>query len=145
MDCSPLGSSAHGIHRARILEWIAIPFSIEYFWPRGRTQVSCTTGKFFPVQATREDGHNLDMQRLIYCRWRMPHKIGDKRKGNLLYIRVIHLQLVKFQHLFILSPGIKLPGSFYSPHIPLHSILITWNHMLHLFSVIYHQNKRQKF
>ena len=28
MDCSPLGSSVHGILQARILEWIAIPFSI---------------------------------------------------------------------------------------------------------------------
>ena len=27
MDCSPPGSSVHGIHQARILEWVAIPFS----------------------------------------------------------------------------------------------------------------------
>ena len=27
MDCSPPGSSAHGILQARILEWVAIPFS----------------------------------------------------------------------------------------------------------------------
>jgi len=27
MDCSPLGCSVHGIFQARILEWIAIPFS----------------------------------------------------------------------------------------------------------------------
>ena len=25
MDCSPLGSSVHGILQARILEWVAIP------------------------------------------------------------------------------------------------------------------------
>ena len=29
MDCSPPGSSAHGIFQARILEWIAIPFPTE--------------------------------------------------------------------------------------------------------------------
>ena len=29
MDCSPPGSSAHGIFQARILEWVAIAFSIE--------------------------------------------------------------------------------------------------------------------
>ena len=28
MDCDPLGSSVHGISHARILEWIAISFSI---------------------------------------------------------------------------------------------------------------------
>ena len=28
MDCSPPGSSVHGILQARILEWVAISFSI---------------------------------------------------------------------------------------------------------------------
>jgi len=27
MDCSPPGSSAHGIFQARVLEWVAIAFS----------------------------------------------------------------------------------------------------------------------
>ena len=27
MDCSPLDSSIHGILQARILEWVAMPFS----------------------------------------------------------------------------------------------------------------------
>ena len=27
MDCSPLGSSVHGIFRARVLEWVAISYS----------------------------------------------------------------------------------------------------------------------
>ena len=27
MDCSPPGSSVHGILQARILEWVAVPFS----------------------------------------------------------------------------------------------------------------------
>ena len=29
MDCSPPGSSVHGILQARILEWVAISFSSE--------------------------------------------------------------------------------------------------------------------
>jgi len=29
MDCSPPGSSVHGILQARILEWVAIAFSLE--------------------------------------------------------------------------------------------------------------------
>ena len=28
MDCSPPGSSVHGISQARVLEWVAIAFSI---------------------------------------------------------------------------------------------------------------------
>ena len=31
MDCSPPGSSVHGISQARILEWVAISFSRESF------------------------------------------------------------------------------------------------------------------
>ena len=27
MDCSPSGSSVHGIFQARIMEWVVIPFS----------------------------------------------------------------------------------------------------------------------
>ena len=34
MDCSPPGSSVHGILQARILEWVAIPFSRESSQPR---------------------------------------------------------------------------------------------------------------
>ena len=34
MDCSPPGSSVHGILQARILEWVAIPFSKGFSQPR---------------------------------------------------------------------------------------------------------------
>jgi len=41
MDCSPPGSSVHGISQAGILEWIAISFSRGFFRPRDRTCISC--------------------------------------------------------------------------------------------------------
>ena len=34
-DCSPPGSPVHGILQARILEWVAIPFSREIFPTQG--------------------------------------------------------------------------------------------------------------
>ena len=37
-NCSPPGSSVHGILQARILEWIAIPFSRGSSWPKAWTQ-----------------------------------------------------------------------------------------------------------
>ena len=74
MDCSPPGSSIHGILQAkalewfsimptteihyilttttkkkRILEWVAISFSRGFSWPRNRTQVSCIAGRFFTM------------------------------------------------------------------------------------------------
>ena len=54
MVCSPPGSSVHGILQARILEWVAIPFSRGSSQPRDGTQVSCIAGRFFANWTTRE-------------------------------------------------------------------------------------------
>ena len=43
-----------GILQARILKWVAIPFSRGSSWPRDRTQVSCIAGRLFTIWATRE-------------------------------------------------------------------------------------------
>ena len=39
IDCSPPGSSVHGIFQARLLEWVAISFSREPSQPRDQTYV----------------------------------------------------------------------------------------------------------
>ena len=52
-DCSPPGSSVHGILQARILEWVAIPFSRGSSWPRDRTQVSHIAGRL-PFELPRK-------------------------------------------------------------------------------------------
>ena len=56
MDCSPPGSSVHGILQVRILEWVAIPFPRGSSHPRYQNQVSCISGRFFTIWATRKDG-----------------------------------------------------------------------------------------
>ena len=47
MDCRPPGSSTHGILQARILKWVAIPFSRGSSQPRIQTHVSCIADRFF--------------------------------------------------------------------------------------------------
>ena len=54
MDCSLPGFSVHGVFQARILKWVAIPFSRRSSQPGHQTQVLHTAGRFFMVQATRE-------------------------------------------------------------------------------------------
>jgi len=54
MDWNSQDSSLHGVLQARILEWVAIPFSRGCSWPRDRTHVSCIAGRFFTIWATRE-------------------------------------------------------------------------------------------
>ena len=47
MDCSPPGSSVHGILQARILEWVAMPSTRGSFRPRNLTWVSCIAGGLY--------------------------------------------------------------------------------------------------
>ena len=65
MNCSPPGSSVHGIHQARILEWVAMPFSRGCSGSRDQTQVSHIAGRFFNIRATRE-AHLSHQGRLVY-------------------------------------------------------------------------------
>ena len=61
MGCSLPGSFVHGIFQARILEWVAIPFSRGSFWPRDQTRVSCTAGRFYDAS------HQGNQLLKVYC------------------------------------------------------------------------------
>ena len=50
MDCSPPGSSVHGVSQARILEWVAISSSRGSSRPRDGTQVSRIAGRLFTTE-----------------------------------------------------------------------------------------------
>ena len=51
VDCSPPGSSVHGILQARILQWVAISFPRGSSRPRAWTRVSCIAGRHFNLWA----------------------------------------------------------------------------------------------
>ena len=60
MDCSPLGSSVHGIFQTRIVEWFAIFFSRGSSCPgiKPTSLVSPTlAGEFFTISTTRGSSH----------------------------------------------------------------------------------------
>ena len=52
--CNPMDCIVHGILQARILEWVAFPFSRVSSQPRDRTQVSLIESGFFTSWATKE-------------------------------------------------------------------------------------------
>ena len=54
MDYSSPDSSVHGISQARIVEWVAIPFSRGSSQLRDPTRVSLIADSFFTLWATRE-------------------------------------------------------------------------------------------
>ena len=49
LDCSPPGSSVHGMFQARILEWVVMPSSRGSSQTRDQTQVSGIAGRFFTI------------------------------------------------------------------------------------------------
>ena len=65
MDYSPPGSTVHGILQSRILEWVAISFSMGSSLLRHQTWVSHTAVRFFTIWATRE-AHSLWLCIYIY-------------------------------------------------------------------------------
>ena len=67
MDCGPSGSSVHGILQARILEWVAMPFSRGSSQPRDQTLVSCIAGRFFTIWGSWK-AHN---KTLAFLSWNL--------------------------------------------------------------------------
>ena len=56
--CYPVDYTVNGILQARILEWVAFPFSRGSSQTRDQTQVSCIAGRFFTTWATRKARNN---------------------------------------------------------------------------------------
>ena len=56
VDCSPPGSSVHGILQAKTLEWVAISFCMGAPQPRDQTWASCIADKFFTIWDQGETG-----------------------------------------------------------------------------------------
>ena len=88
-DCSPPGFSAHGILQARILEWIAIPFSRGTSQPRDWALVSCLTGKFFTIWATKKAEHRRIDAFELWCWRRLLRVPWTARRSNLSILKEI--------------------------------------------------------
>ena len=86
--CDPMDYTLHGILQARILEWVAYPFSSGFSWPRNWTGVSCIAGGFFTNWAIREallvikeleslkNNHEVGIQQLSNITANTQHFIG---------------------------------------------------------------------
>ena len=84
MDCSPPGSSVHGILQARILEWVAIPFSRGSSWSRDWNCISCgfcIVGRFFTAEPPGKPWYHTTQQlmggsQVASCGYRMQSAVG---------------------------------------------------------------------
>ena len=111
MDCSPPGSSVHGILQVRILGWVAIPFSRGSSQCRGWNHFSMSpalAGRFFTIWATREALINYI---LVYLRNKS--KWDREIKANEMYLYFLSLYIhSKFRFLW---SHMKLLVSKYVP------------------------------
>ena len=90
MECSPPGSSVHGILQARILEWVGIPFSRGSPQPRDQTWDSCIAGRFFIIWATRET-HDLSFYNTEFKRvFQFP--LPPSSRASLVPLRFLPLE-----------------------------------------------------
>ena len=64
MDCSPPGSSVHGILQARILEWVAISSSRGSSWPRDRIYIYIGASQMILTQG-------LNLHLLSFLLWQV--------------------------------------------------------------------------
>ena len=65
MDCSPPGSSVHGILQTRILEWVAISFSRGSSSPRNQTCISALASGLFTKPPRKPIRNNIRVQFLL--------------------------------------------------------------------------------
>ena len=84
----PMDYTVHVILQARILEWVAFPFSRRSSQSRDRTQVSHIAGRFFTNRSTREP--NTRVGSLSLLQWIFP---TQESKWGLLHCRWILYQL----------------------------------------------------
>ena len=66
IDCSPPGSSVHGILQTKILEGVAISCSRGSFQLRNQTWVSCISGRLFTDWAMMETLNAMDLFNLLF-------------------------------------------------------------------------------
>ena len=105
----PHGLLVHGILQARILEWVAFPFSRGSSQPRDWTQVSRTAGGFLPAEPQRKP-KNTGVGSL---------SLLPTQESN----RDLHCRQILYQLSYQGSPGLMFTHSLLYNHV-------TWNCLL---------------
>ena len=120
MDCSPPGSSVHGIFQARILEWVAISFSRGSSQPRDQTCVSQIGRPILYHWATREaqiEVHNLFSSVQSFSRvslfvtpWTAARQTSLSIINSQSLLKLLSVELVMpSNHLILCRPLLLLP------------------------------------
>ena len=100
MDCSPPGSSVHGILQARVLEWVAMPSSRESSQPRDRTRVSWIAGGFFITEPPRKPLHGHTGCSFLLAVYAVPGRLSTVHLLSLVhFVPMVFSLFSTFSHL----------------------------------------------
>ena len=125
MDCSPPGSIVCGILQARVLEWVAIPFSRGSSWPSDWTLVFCIADRFFTFWVNRftlctvltlctfSSVQSLSRVWLLAIPWTAAHFPVHRQLPSLLKLMSIEL-VMPSNYLVFCHPLLLLPSVFAS-------------------------------
>ena len=151
-DCSPPGSSVHGILQARVLEWVAMASSRGSSWLRDQTWVSCVSciaGRFLTAESP---GKPLSVQyiRAILFGDRGPKMRIDFSRGDTFLPWVTNVLKTshvwkgkndwKWLYQFIIKLVIKQQGEFVflkDKHESKLGYIITKSKMTQFFILLY--------
>ena len=112
MDCSPPGSSVHGILQTKILEWVTMPSSWESSPLRDCTQISHIPGRFFlPSESLGFSSVQfLSSVWLFATPWTAAHQASLSITNSRSSPKLLSIELVMpFSHLILCRPLLLLP------------------------------------
>ena len=117
MDCSLPDSSVHGIFQARILAWVAIPFSRGPSRPRDQTQVSCISRKILYHVNPRPKSHQFQFSHSVISSsatpWTAACQASLSITNSQSLLKLISIESVmQSNHFTLCHPLLLLPSIF---------------------------------
>ena len=119
MDCSPPGSSVHEISQARILEWVAIPFSRGIFptqgWNPSFSFVSCIGRRILYRLTEKTPNYQFSSvaQSLFATPWTAVHQASLSIANSQSLLKLMSIELVMpSSHLILCCPQLLPPSIF---------------------------------
>ena len=120
MDCSPPGSSVHGILQARILEWVAMPSSRGSSQPRNQNFVSCDSciaGGFFTTEPPGKPVSSVQLSCSVMSDslqpWTAPCQASLSVTSSRSLLKLMSIESVMpSNHLILCHPLLLLPSIF---------------------------------
>ena len=118
MGCSLPGSSVCWILQARILEWVAIPFSRGSSQPRDWTQVSHIAGRFFTYEPPGKPLYlEIEIQIGAVFQYHSPKSSHPRPLPQSPKDCSIHLCLFAVSHTGLLLPSLKADAQLWTARL----------------------------